>query len=88
MRARRQPDDGDCVVFVAGDHPVPRQAVNRDMQMTDPRRYAESGRPEHRYQMHVHDPVLDLDEAASQGFRKRRVDDHPRRGLALDGVVW
>jgi hypothetical protein len=45
--ARGQPDYDDCIA-VAKVPPMPRQVVDGNMQMADPRRYAESAGPEHR----------------------------------------
>ena len=66
---------------------MPRQVVDGYVQMPDPRRYVEGTRAEHRHDMKVLHPILDLDYAPGQLFGKRRVRDQPGRGLVLDGVL-
>jgi hypothetical protein len=55
--------------------------------LPDPWRYVESARAEHRYDVHVLHPVLDLDDAMSQLIGKRGVHDQLGCGLVLDGDV-
>jgi hypothetical protein len=65
---------------------MPRQVVDGYVQMPNPWRYVEGTRAEHRYDMEVLHPILDLDYTPGQLFGKRRVRDQLGHGLVLDGV--
>jgi hypothetical protein len=66
---------------------MPRKVVDGYMQMPDPWRHVEGSRSEHRYDMQVLHPVLDLDYAPSQLIGNRWVHSQVRRGFALDADV-
>ena len=81
----RQSDHGDRI-DVTRVRPMPGQVVDGYVQMPEPWRYVECTRAEHRYDMQVLQPLLDLDYTPGQLIGKRRVHDQLGRGLVLDGV--
>jgi hypothetical protein len=64
---------------------MPRQVVDVDVQMADPRKDAESGRTEHRDDVYVLCPVLDQNDAHGQCLGVRWIHDELSRGLFPHG---
>jgi hypothetical protein len=73
------------VLLSLGSAPPPRKVVNGDVQVSDPRRYAEGSLPEHGYDAHVLCPVLDPNYSLGQTCRKRCVHDQFGWRLVLNG---
>jgi hypothetical protein len=66
----RQPHQVNRIA-VTRIRPMPRQVIDGYVQMPDPWRYTERARSEHRDDVYVLHPVLDLDEAAGELIGKR-----------------
>src|SRR5882757_5539206 len=63
--------------------PVPRRAIDTNMDVSDTRRHIESIRAKHRHNSQILSPILDKDPSMGQRFGQRRIDDDLCRGLLL-----
>jgi len=61
------------------------EIVDRDVNMSNPRRHRESALSEHRHHAKIFSPVLDEDATERQRFRKGRIDDEFGCRLILNG---
>ena len=75
----------DNAVALTEVRPQPRQVVDRDVQMADPRRQVARSRPCHGQDAYVLHPVWDDHDALGQRTRKRRLYCQSGRGLVSDG---
>ena len=59
--------------------PDPRGVIDSHMDVSDPGRYGQRGRPEHRHDVQIFRAILNHHPAKRQRFGKRRIDDDLRR---------
>ena len=81
VRPGREAVDNDRIA--ARVCPVPRGVIDRHMDVPDPGRNRERGRPEHRHEVQILRAILNHHPAMRQRFGQRRIDDDLRRWFAL-----